>query len=343
MKRIAVVPDNIGTDSESSWQEHVSSILSGYIDASNLQNQYNVTEYQDLTELRNEILNKKFNNGDKVIFTNAWAGQVVFVRHWAETAGLKLEYIGMWNRASYLDEDLEYKTRFKRGKSVNRGWRNIHEYSMHRTLTKNLFMKQSHKDKFQLEISRSSRKSERNKFHCCGFPLEYLDVELSGYSDTYYKQRHIFFPYSEYSSFQERILYDMLRTLPDVQILFSRDRSAFTRHQKLSFLTKSKVAYLPYSSPNIGKEIYECTLLDTIPFVPDFKEFRDMVPSEFRYPIEWTKNIMSYSRYGAEFIKRIEDLVDNYDLYLPLLQETRSALQKNYYDSESFIKQIFDN
>jgi hypothetical protein len=346
MKRIAVVIDRLISDYDMTWQDHVASMIHGYVDSHDLTTSYQIDEYDNVELLREEILNKKFSDGDKVIFTNAWAGQCIFVKHWAEIAKVRLNLIGMWSRFSSLNEDVEFKSRInhdnssKRGKYTKRGWRSFHEYSIHRTLTKSLFMKQEHLDIFSEYIA---RERQVKKLVRCNFPLEYLDIELTGYLDTYYPQRTIFFPYSEYSAFQERILYDMLRSLPDIQIVFSREKSPWLKHQRDMYLTKAKVAYIPYSSPpTVAKEIYECLLLNTIPLVPDFEEFENILPKEFQYPKKWTKNVFSYSAHGHEFVQKLEELVDNYESYLDLIESTKETLRKNYYNSDNFMEQIFD-
>ena len=175
------------------------------------------------------------------------------------------------------------------------------------------------------------------------FPLEYLTLEMALYKDSYYKQNMIIFPWNKYSEFQEQIVYDFIRVFKDVKVIFAQERVPLTREQLLNQISKAKIAFLPYDSPNIGKEIYEYLLLGTIPLVPDIEGFKDLLPAEFRYPIEWTSNIFNYSKFAPDLIFKIKYLIENYDSYIPLIKEYQVNLFENFYDSEPIIKEIFGN
>ena len=70
---------------------------------------------------------------------------------------------------------------------------------------------------------------------------------------------------------------------------------------------------------------------------------KDLVPTEFRYPVEWTNTIFNYSKFGPDLTNKIKDLIDNFSLYEPLIKNQEKHNFKNYYDSEKFIKEIFGN
>jgi hypothetical protein len=166
---------------------------------------------------------------------------------------------------------------------------------------------------------------------------------MSKYTSDYFKQNMLIFPWHKYSDLHEQIMYDYIRVYKDIQIIFAQEKSPLERHQLLSQISKAKVAFLPYDSPRIGKEIYECLLLGTIPLVPDIEGLRDLVPEPFRYPPEWTESIFNYSKYAPDLTSKIKELVYHYDEYKPLIKEQQEYLYVNFYDSQKIIEQIFDN
>ena len=139
--------------------------------------------------------------------------------------------------------------------------------------------------------------------------MDYLDLEMSKYTSNYYKQDMLIFPWHKYSDLHEQIMYDFIRVYNDIQIIFAQEKEPMERRQLLTQISKAKVAFLPYDSPRIGKEIYECFLLGTIPLVPDIEGLRDLVPDEFRYPPEWTENIFNYSKFAPDLTSKIKDLI----------------------------------
>jgi hypothetical protein len=126
----------------------------------------------------------------------------------------------------------------------------------------------------------------------------------------------------------------------DCNVIFAQEYSSLNREGLLNQIARAKVAFLPYSHPNIGKEIYECLLLDTIPFVPDFEAFREIVPEPFRYPPEWTESIFNYSAHGFELTSKLKSILLDYDKHLDLLKTHCESLTEKFYHSEQIIKEI---
>lgn len=332
MKRIFVVIDPLITD-ENSWEMHLSSMLHGYVEASDMHD-YQIEEVNDLAVLKTYFQTGYITVQDKFVFPNAWTSMTVYVKHWSENYNIPVEMIGLWSRGCYINQDPEYRP------MNDRNWRKVHERASFRCLDRSYFISEYHKEQFRIYVSKFVFPERLN---ISAFPLDYLNMELLQYKDDYYKQNMIIFPWDKYSQLHEQIMYDFIRVFKDIKVIFAQEKEPLPRHQLLIQLAKTKVALLPYEHPNIGKEIYECLILGTIPLVPDIEGMRELVPEQFRYPIEWTQNIFNYCKYAPDLIKKIETLCHDYDTYLPIINKQKEYLFKEFYDSQKIIEQIFGN
>ena len=332
MKQIYVIIDNLVSEPDA-WETHFASVLQGYIEAKQITD-YEVVEVFELSSIKNKFESKEMQSGTKFIFPNAWTSSTTYIKHWSELYNIPIETIGLWSRGCFINEDEEFRP------VGNRDWRKVFERASFRCLDKSFFISEYHKEQFRIYVSKFVFPDRLNVIP---FPLDYLELEMSLYKDKFYKQDMIIFPWAKYTQLQEQIMYDFIRVYSNMQIIFAQEKSTLERPQLLTQMSKAKIAFLPYSYPNIGKEIYECLLLGTIPLVPDLEAFSDLVPMEFRYPPEWTETIFNYSRYAPDLTSKIKELTSNYSSYTPLIRNQVEHLFENYYDSEKIIEQIFGN
>lgn len=332
MKRIYVVTDKIISDADS-WEAHVPSLLQGYVEASNLTN-VSVVEVTDLETLKSIFQKEEITVNDKIVFTNAWSSMTIYCKHWSENYQIPVEMIGFWTRGCYINQDSEFRP------MNDRNWRKVHERANFRCLNKSFFISEFHKEQFRIYVSKFVFP---NRLNIIKFPLDYLSLEMMSHKEDYFKQDMIIFPWNKYTELHEQIMYDFIRVFKDVQIIFAQERVPLERYQLRSQLSKAKIAFLPYDAPNIGKEIYECVLLGTIPLVPDIEGLRELVPEEFRYPVEWTQSIFNYCKFAPDLTAKIKNLIADYKIHADTLKQHQDYLYEYFYDSEPFIKEIFGN
>lgn len=331
MNRIYVVIDPLITD-EHSWELHLSSLLYGYIESMNLDCE--VRQVQDLSLIKESFQQGYITNEDLFVFPNAWSSMTTYIKHWSENYEIPVKMIGFWSRGCYINQDEEYRP------MNDRNWRKVHERASFRCLDKSFFISEFHKEQFRIYVSKHVFPERLN---VSKFPLDYLQHELSEYKDLHYKTSMILFPWHRHTNLHEQIMYDFIRVFKDIQVIFAQEREPLERHQLLTQLRKAKIAFLPYEFPTIGKEIYECFLLGTIPLVPDIDGLKELVPKEFRYPKEWTSGIFNYSKFAPELTAKIKHLIDEYDMYKPLIESHQTTLFNKFYDSEQIITEIFGN
>lgn len=330
MKRIYVVIDPLITD-ENSWESHLASLIHGYVESTE-PNNYEVKQLTDLEYIKKDFQSGYITTDDLFIFPNAWSTMTTYIKHWSENYDIPVKMIGFWSRGCYINHDDEYRP------MNDRNWRKVHERASFRCLDKSFFISEYHKEQYRIYVSKFVFPERLNIIK---FPLDYLPMELSEYKDDFFKQDMIVFPWSKYTNLHEQIIYDFIRVFTHAQVIFAQEHNPLERYQLMNQIAKSKVAFLPYAYPNIGKEIYECLILGTIPLVPDIDGFKDLVPDEFRYPAEWTASIFNYCKYAPELTAKINGLMANYQTHLPLITEYQNKLFTNYFDSSEIINEIF--
>lgn len=329
MKKVYIVLDEFLT-SEDSWETHFSSLLTGYIHSNGITDVI-VEEVRDLSTIKIYFEIKQITSNDIFVFPNAWISAIPYIKHWSEVYKTPVKMIGMWERGCFINEDPVFRP------ENDRNWRKVHERANFRCLEKSFFINEYFKEQFRIYVSKFVFPE---RLHVCKFPLDYLSLETSLIKDKYYKQHSIIFPWEKYDRLEEKMVYDFVRVFKDVNIIFAQEYTPLGREQLLNQISRAKVAFLPYNCPNIGKEIYECLLLGTIPFVPDFEAFRSIVPEQFRYPPEWTSNIFSYSAHGHELTQKLKTVLDSYDVNVDLIANQCDMLTDKLYHSDEIIREI---
>ena len=328
--KVIVVHDPLFTE-EDSWESHFSSILHGYVESSG-RTDCTVETCNDVSLMKTYFQNGYITKNDKIVFPNAWISCIPYIKHWAEIYKINVEMIGFWSRGCFINTDPIYRP------YRDRNWRKVRERGNFRCLHKSFFISEYFKEQFRIYVS---KKVFPERLHVIPFPLDYVNLELSKYSDGFIKQDVIVFPWFKYDGFQEQIIYDFIRVFPKTQVIFAQEHFPMERSQILTQIARSKVVMLPYDSPNLGQEIYECILLGAIPVVPDFGNFKEMLPKEFVYDLEWTRSIISYCKYANQLTDFVNNLVVNYDQYVPLIEEYKSYMYECFFDSEKVIREIF--
>ena len=225
MKTVYVVVDRLIND-PNDWELHLASMLHGYVEATNTQNVC-IEEVEDLAGIKKLFSTGKITNEDIFVFPNAWIASVTYIKHWSEYYEIPVKMIGLWSRGCYINDDEKYRP------LGDRNWRKVRERGNFRCLDKSFFVSEYHKEQFRIYISKHVFPE---RLHVSKFPLDYLDLELSQYQDTFFKQNNVVFPWNAYDTFREQIMFDFIRVFPDYQIIFSQDQTPYERHQILNHI-----------------------------------------------------------------------------------------------------------
>jgi hypothetical protein len=331
MKTIYVVIDELISEPDA-WETHLASILQGYIDSNDIQSEYQVVEIKELSDLKSKFESATISSQDIIVFPNAWTSFTLYAKHWSEIYKIPVKTLGCWSKGCYINTDPVFRP------EGNRDWRKVFERASFRCLDKSFFISEYFKEQFRIYVSKIVFP---DRLKVIPFPMDYLEIETAVLTNNFFKKDIVVFPWQTYTDFHEQVMYDFIRVFKDIQVIFAQHKAPLTREQMQQQIAKAKVVFLPYDHPNLGKEIYECLLLNAIPLVPDIPGMEDFVPDEFKYPAEWTESIFKYSAFAPDLISKIRDLVENYTLYKPLLESHRQHLYEDYFDSEKIIHEIF--
>jgi hypothetical protein len=327
-----VVVDKLSVE-EDGWETHLSSIIQGYVDAKYINARVEEITEDNIAKLEGHFRTKYITENDVFVFANSWTAMTIRIKHWSEVYNRPVRMIGFWSRGCYLNTDPLYRPK------EDRNWRKVFERSSFRCLDKSFFIDDYHKEQFRIYVSKNVFPT---RLHTCKFPMDYLTMTLADKALEYFKQDIIVYPWENQLALDEKIIYDFIRAFKNYKVIFAQEKAKMPREQILTQIAQSKIAFLPYLHPTIGQEIYECCILGTIPLVPDVEGLRHLVPDEFRYPAEWTSNILNYCMYAPKLTEMITSLILNYeDHHRYTLEKQTQYLTKEYFDSEDILTEIF--
>jgi hypothetical protein len=327
-----VVVDKLSVE-EDGWETHLSSIIQGYVDAKYINARVEEITEDNIAKLEGHFRTKYITENDVFVFANSWTAMTIRIKHWSEVYNRPVRMIGFWSRGCYLNTDPLYRPK------EDRNWRKVFERSSFRCLDKSFFIDDYHKEQFRIYVSKNVFPT---RLHTCKFPMDYLTMTLADKALEYFKQDIIVYPWENQLALDEKIIYDFIRAFKNYKVIFAQEKAKMPREQILTQIAQSKIAFLPYLHPTIGQEIYECCILGTIPLVPDVEGLRHLVPDEFRYPAEWTSNILNYCMYAPKLTEMITSLMLNYeDHHRYTLEKQTQYLTKEYFDSEDILTEIF--
>jgi hypothetical protein len=61
--------------------------------------------------------------------------------------------------------------------------------------------------------------------------------------------------------------------------------------------------------------------------VPDRLSYAEMADENFLYPSHWTEDFDAYEHFKEDVVATIKDYMNNYESYLPLLEQQKAKLQ----------------
>ena len=98
-----------------------------------------------------------------------------------------------------------------------------------------------------------------------------------------------------------------------------------------NLLGSAKLIFSANLQETLGISWYEGALLDVIPMVPDRLSYSEMAIPEFAYPSEWTEDWPNYLANKKKLIAKIEDYMENYKKYIPLISKHKDKLKDTFF------------
>ena len=163
----------------------------------------------------------KVGKQDHLIFTDAWNPAIIQIKYMNDLLGHNWAIHGFWHAGSYDPQDFL-------GRLIgDQPWVRHSEKAMFYSLDHNYFATNFHIDMFcdnllnNLETSESLMHSK--KVIRSGWPMEYLDQELSAYKNTN-KRNLVLFPHRIAPEKQVDIFYDLANQLPEYEFVVCQEQ-----------------------------------------------------------------------------------------------------------------------
>ena len=313
------------------WDGKLKTYVQDYINENNLS--YQVHEIVGHAEMKKLFERKKFTSYDKIIYPNAWCSMPIYVKHILENARTVFpKTYAFWRRGSFINADASYRPVW------NRDYRKSLERSLHRCIDKSFLLTDLHVNQFRHFICRPRLKPWRAIK--CNFPLKDIPNDIRK-ELIEAKQDLIAFPFKNPTELEDKIIYDLKRTMAPTTVHAINENHKITREQYLYQCSTAKIMFLPLHYESIGQFIYEAYALKCIPVVPDIEYYRDFVPEEFRYNPEVTLNIYNYTLMADQLTNKLKHLIVHYNEYMNVIEDKLKYLTDTYYSLE-FLDIIFN-
>lgn len=296
------------------------------------------TNYWKSSQLCNFL--ERYNQGetslnDHFLFTDAWNPTVIQLKYMGDLLGFNWTFHGMWHAGSYDQHDFL-------GRMIsNTPWVRDAERSFFNAFDYNYFASKFHIDMFSdtfLDPLGKFLHTSTNKIVQSGWPMEYMEKTLCVYKQTP-KQNIILFPHRLAPEKQVNIFLDLKKQLPQYEFVVCQEKQ-LTKNEYHSLLGKSKLVFSANLQETLGISWYEGVIVNSIPMVPDRLSYSEMALSEFKYPSVWTETFETYQSNRHLVVEKIIDYMENYEQFLPSLNEQADFLTENYFRCNNLLKML---
>ena len=274
----------------------------------------NVYKSKQLEQIGEMFCNGQVKNGDYFLYTDAWNPTVIQLRYMAELLGVDIRIGGLWHAGSYDPQDFL-------GRLIgDKPWVRHAEQSMYECFDDNFYATDFHIDLFAESLQLDPKKTHR-----VGWPMEYLKNSLDSYKGMS-KRDLILFPHRIAPEKQVDIFKDLKDSLPQYEFVVCQEKQ-LTKNEYHNLLGEAKLVFSANLQETLGISWYEGVLVDAIPMVPDRLSYTEMADENFLYPSDWTEDYDAYEHFKEDVVATIKDYMNNYESYLPALENQKEKLQ----------------
>jgi hypothetical protein len=273
--------------------------------------------------------------GDHFIFTDAWHPGIINLKYMSELLGIPVTTHGLWHAGSYDPQDFL-------GRLIGDAkWVRHAEKSFFHAFDHNYFATDFHIDMFGLELLNLDRsllkvshlKSE--KIIRSGWPMEYMDGTLTMYKNMP-KRDLILFPHRIAPEKQVEIFRDLKEHLPQYEFVVCQDQQ-LTKNEYHNLLGEAKIVFSANLQETLGISMYEGSIVNAVPMVPNRLSYREMFADVWKYPSEWTESWNSYIKHRKELCDKIVDYMENYRNYSKSIPQQARSLNEHFFSCNTLL------
>lgn len=277
---------------------------------------------QQINGLTHAFASGLIDNGDVILFTDAWHPGVIAARQMSLFYNKNVKIMGMWHAGSYDPHDLL-------GQKGSQYFYNF-ERSLYDCLDKSFFATQFHRDMFLENLN--IEKVE--KTFVTGFP--YVLEELKHYRRPLEERENIIvFPHRLSNEKHPEMFDAMKKMFPDYELIKTLevcpDKKSF-----YELLGRAKYSVSFADQETWGISMFESLYLGAIPIVPNKLSYQEMYSAEFKYYSSGTPTTTVGE--VAYKIRAMEE-VDKSDLQF-WIEENIDRIQKEYCTFDNIISHL---
>jgi hypothetical protein len=179
---------------------------------------------------------------------------------------------------------------------------------------------------------------ENKKIVRTGWPMEYMPDTLSMYKDMD-KRDLILFPHRIAPEKQVEIFRDLKEQLPQYEFVVCQDQQ-LTKNEYHNLLGEAKLVFSANLQETLGISMYEGSIVNAIPMVPDRLSYSEMFADVWKYPSEWTSNWNSYITHRKELCDKIVDFMDNYRNYAKFIPQQAHSLNEHFFSCKTLLDML---
>lgn len=272
------------------------------------------------------------NDGDVVLFFDAWNPVVIQLRLLCDVIGLNLRIIGLWHAGSYDSHDIL-------GQRIpDKTWSLNFERAIFQACDVNAFATEYHRNLFIDSVAPNNP----TKAIRASWPMEYLRSLLSPYFDLP-KDNLIVFPHRLGPEKQPEIFDDLSVEFPGYEFVVCQ-RHNLSKSEYHDLLGRAKVVFSASLQETLGIAVYEGMLCGAMPVVPDRLSYSEIYADDWRYPTEWTESFAAYQAHKSELINFIRNRLNRFDTgeasVRAELAVDAEAIGNNFFNGEALYREV---
>jgi len=264
--------------------------------------------------------------GDKFLVTDAWNSVITAIRYMSDLLGIPVEIHGIWHAGAYDPTDIL-------GMKMSKPWPWHQERAWYHACDYNYYATDFHRRMFLHNLNIPD--AFQDKAIRSGQPHEYIIPEVEKYRQAE-RNGKIMWPHRLNKDKQPDIIRDIAA---EMSVIVTQDYN-LSKDEYYQQLGSASVVFSCSLHENLGISQMEGVLAGALPIVPDRASYSEMYPDVFRYPTEWTSNWHTYNQFREFMIGFIRERIDNYDRYLPALEECKNKLISNYLNANIMIDKL---
>ena len=278
--------------------------------------------------------------GDHFIFTDAWHPGIINLKYMSELLGIKVTIHALWHAGSYDPQDFL-------GRLIgDAAWVRHAEKSFYHAIDHNYFATDFHIDMFLFNLLDLGRIADpeivgemfdSGKIVRTGWPMDYMPSLLVPFET--HKRDMILFHHRIAPEKQVEIFKNLAKELPQYEWIVCQEQN-LTKDEYHHMLGQSKMVFSANLQETLGISMYEGSIVEAMPLVPDRLSYKEMYISLWTYPSAWTESWDSYLLHKEELKERIVRMMTNYENLRVHARNTAQALHENFFSATKLLENI---